>query len=98
MVLLNLFSLFILVTLIYGTSTNFNNRIHMIKSDVSTVLESEDYNTSIGARIGFWIIAKEMFLENPIFGVGIADNIKEKNHIFLFFEPSVQNHSKEYFP
>lgn len=81
MVLLNLFSLFILVTLIYGTSTNFNNRIHMIKSDVSTVLESEDYNTSIGARIGFWIIAKEMFLENPIFGVGIADNIKEKNHI-----------------
>ena len=81
MILLNFFLLSTFITLIYLTSSNFNNRIHMIKSDVSTVLESKDYNTSIGARIGFWIIAKEIFLENPIFGVGIADNIKEKNHI-----------------
>jgi O-antigen ligase len=81
MILLNFFLLFVLVTLIYQTSTNFNNRIHMIKSDVSKVLESEDYNTSIGARIGFWVIAKEIFLENPLFGSGIADNIKQKNHI-----------------
>lgn len=81
MVLLNLFSLFILMTLIYQTSTNFNNRISMIKSDISNVVKSEDYNTSIGARIGFWIIAKEIFLKNPLLGVGIADNIKEKNYI-----------------
>lgn len=80
-IIINIFLLFIIICSSYFISNNFKERIHLIETDVSKVLESNDYNTSIGARIGFWIIAKEIFIKDPIFGTGVANNIKQKNLI-----------------
>lgn len=78
-----IFATFVSITfslyLAYNLSPNFNNRINEIEQDITKVLDSANYNTSIGARIGFWIIAKEISKENPLFGTGIANNINKKN-------------------
>jgi O-antigen ligase len=77
----SLFSLVLLFFLAYNFSTNFKNRIHLIKDDINQIILNENYNTSIGARIGFWIIAKDIFEEKPLFGTGIDNQIKTKNRI-----------------
>jgi O-antigen ligase len=63
----------------YNLSPNFNSRIQDIKNDVQSVINNSNYNTSIGARVGFWIVSKELIKENPLFGTGIANNINKKN-------------------
>lgn len=69
----------IVLFLAYNLSPNFKNRISDINSDVTKIIDNSNYNTSIGARIGFWIITKEILKDNPLFGVGIANNINKKN-------------------
>ena len=77
-ILITFTSMIFTLYLAYNLSPNFKNRIHAIESDISNILK-KNYNTSIGARIGFWIITKEILKENPLFGVGIANNLNKKN-------------------
>jgi O-antigen ligase len=63
----------------YNLSPNFKNRTYAMKSDITKVIDNSNYNTSVGARIGFWIVAKEILKDNLLFGVGIANNINKKN-------------------
>lgn len=74
-----LISISFILYLAYNLSPNFKNRIHGIESDVTKVINNSNYNTSIGARIGFWIITKEILKDNLLFGVGIANNINKKD-------------------
>lgn len=78
--LLSLFFIIILIFLAYNYSSNFKNRILAIQSDITKVLDNKNYNSSIGARIGFWIITKDILEENPLLGAGIANhnNIKKE--------------------
>lgn len=59
----------------YTLSPNFKNRMHLIQKDINGILENNNFKTSIGIRAGFWIITKEMFLEDPLFGVGTANHL-----------------------
>lgn len=78
-IFLSVVSIFLIIFLAYNFSPNFKNRINLIQSDVTNVLIDNDYNTSIGARIGLWEISKNLIYENPIFGVGISPTKDIKN-------------------
>ena len=75
---IGLFFILMLILVAYNFSNNFKNRIHAIETDITKVLNN-NYNSSIGARIGFWIITKDILKENFLLGVGIANhnNIKK---------------------
>jgi O-antigen ligase len=80
-IITSLFSLLLLFLLAYNFSTNFNSRLHLMKDDINQIILNENYNTSIGARIGFWIIAKNILEKDPLLGTGIANQINIKNRI-----------------
>ena len=69
---------FIFITF-YTYSEHFKNRINFIKSDISSLVEEKNYNTSLGARFGFWIIAEEITKDSSFFGIGIANHIKQRD-------------------
>ena len=80
-IIASLFSLLLLFILAYNFSTNFNSRLHLMKDDINQIILNENYNTSIGARIGFWIIAKDILEKDLLLGTGIANQINIKNQI-----------------
>ena len=57
-------------------STTFHDRIIQGKSDIIEVVKNENYCTSWGGRVGTYIIAKDIIKENPLLGIGTADNMK----------------------
>lgn len=73
----------IILSSAYYLSPNFKNRILAIESDVEKIIYTSDYNTSIGARIGFWILTTEIIKDSPLFGVGIVNNINKKNEYII---------------
>lgn len=79
--LLTLLVLCGILTLFYNVSPNLKKRIAHGNSDVTKIYNNSNYNTSIGARVGLWIVAKEIFVNNPLLGTGIAANHIEKNKI-----------------
>lgn len=56
----------------YSLLPIFKERIQSISSDIS-LQEKGVYNTSLGARNGFWLIAYDAFKLNPLFGSGLGD-------------------------
>ena len=80
-IIASLFSLVLLFLLAYTFSTNFNSRLQLMKDDINQIILNENYNTSIGARIGFWIIAKDILEKDLLLGTGIANQINIKNQI-----------------
>lgn len=70
-----------ILSTIYLSSPNFKNRINQIGSDIVKMKENYNFNSSVGARVGFWIIAKETIKESPIIGVGINNHINYKNQL-----------------
>ena len=74
-------SILLIIFLAYNFSPNFKNRINLIQTDLKEVFYNGNYNTSIGSRIGFWIISKEIIYDYPLLGTGIANQINVKNSI-----------------
>ncbi len=66
-------------TLVYNFSPNFKARIANGRHDIKILQTNNNYYSSIGARIGLWIVAEKMFIQNPILGVGVANNLHAKN-------------------
>ena len=74
-------SLFITLTLLvlipyvaFTFSPNFKTRMIQTYNNVNTI----SYSTSIGSRIGLNIVAKDIFVQHPILGVGVGDHLSEK--------------------
>ncbi|WP_310442328.1 O-antigen ligase family protein [Sulfurimonas sp.] len=88
--ILAFFSILILVVstfyIAYQTSPNFKTRFDIGVSDINKIIENEDYCTSFGLRLGAWSVGGEIFLDNPILGIGVTnemDSLKDnitKNH------------------
>ncbi len=71
-------SLFLLLTIPYLAFTfspNFKTRMIQTYTNINKI----SYSTPIGSRIGLNIVAKDIFLQNPIIGVGVGDYLSEKN-------------------
>ena len=81
----NKFKAFVISTVLLGTivgsaytfSDTFHQRVAIGQADIVKVIEDKNYCSSWGARLGFWVIAGDIFSHNPIFGVGIKDNMSE---------------------
>jgi O-antigen ligase len=78
-ILTTIVTISIVLFLSYTLSPNFKNRISSANSDITKVINNSNYSTPIGARIGFWIIAKEITKDNLLLGLGVANNINKKN-------------------
>lgn len=80
------FLLFVIFFASYSISPNFKARVHVGISDITKVVSNNDYCSSIGLRFAVWEIGSEIFLDNPIFGIGVTNDmeaLKEsitKNH------------------
>lgn len=59
----------------YTLSELFKSRVNLALQDIQKVVDSNNYDSSWGMRLGAIIIGKEILLEHPMIGVGIADNI-----------------------
>lgn len=68
--------------LAYSFSDIFNKRVNQSITNINKIINEQNYCTSWGMRTGALIIGKDIVLDNPLFGVGIKDNIDElKNRI-----------------
>jgi O-antigen ligase len=65
----------------YNLSDNFKNRLNQIKSEIHVIKTKKTYNKSIGARVGFWIVTKDILEENLLFGTGIGNHNNVKKSI-----------------
>lgn len=57
----------------YKTSPIFESRINKSIISLKKLSENNNYCTSFGVRVGMWIVGSEIFIENPLFGVGTSD-------------------------
>ncbi len=69
--------LLVLPYLAFTFSPNFKERTLLTYDDIKNL----SYSSSFGARIGLDIVAKDIFLENPITGVGAGDYLSKKDEI-----------------
>jgi O-antigen ligase len=67
-----------IIALNYKFNSTFNSRVNLIKSDFEQILIKKDYYNSLGGRIGFWILTKDIIGQsnkNLLFGVGVNKNM-----------------------
>jgi O-antigen ligase len=69
--------LLIIPYLAFTFSPNFKARMLNTYNSMNNL----SYSNSIGARIGLNIVAKDIFLENPIIGVGVGDYLSAKDEM-----------------
>lgn len=69
--------LLIIPYLAFTFSPNFKARMLQTYDNISNL----SYSTPIGARIGLNIVAKDIFLESPVIGVGVGDYLSKKDEM-----------------
>ena len=68
------------IVLNYQFNSTFQERVNLIKSDIENITKEDNFNTSISARLGFWLITNDIITEsnkNLFLGLGAKQNIKE---------------------
>ncbi len=75
-ILISIITVFSLLIVAYLISPVFKNKVNLIQTDLITIKQSDNYDTSIGGRIAMQKVAISIIKENPIFGVGIGDDTK----------------------
>jgi O-antigen ligase len=68
--------LFIGYFLAYKYSPTFKNRLDQTINSFNKVLIHNNYHTSLGTRLGYWIYSCDIIKDNLLFGVGDGDHIK----------------------
>jgi O-antigen ligase len=71
----------LLVTAAYNYSTTFHDRVYDAINSTVNVIQSNDYCSSWGSRVGAYITAQDIILEHPVLGAGISDNMDSFRHI-----------------
>ena len=60
----------------YQISDSFKKRSHMVLSDIEHMTKL-NFNTSLGIRAAYWVSTYNIFIQNPLIGVGLGDYIDE---------------------
>lgn len=88
---------FIIPYLAFTFSPNFHQRMLQTYNNLTHI----SYTTSIGSRIGLITVAKDIFLEHPLMGVGVGDHLTEKTKMVeakypdrLYVEELVHYHNQ----
>jgi O-antigen ligase len=71
----------ILVIAFYSVD-NFNHRVKATVNDL-TSFSDKHYQSSIGIRLSYWPVTKDIFLENPIMGVGIGGALTASHNEYV---------------
>ncbi|MEN8304493.1 MAG: O-antigen ligase family protein [Campylobacterota bacterium] len=58
----------------YQVSPVFESRVDMTIKNISSIENENFYCSSLGKRLGQWSVGSEIFLDNPIGGIGISKN------------------------
>ncbi len=66
--------------LAYSFSSNFPSRVHQFEKGISKIIHDNDYTGQGGMRAALWIVGTEVFMDNPINGVGIGNVMKDANY------------------
>jgi O-antigen ligase len=69
--------LFIILFSAYKYSPVFQTRINDMYINIKNIIYYNDFNTSSGVRIGFYIIGYDILKDNPLIGVGVSDTMNE---------------------
>lgn len=85
----------------YKNISIFKSRIDVAIVDINKIVNHNDLSTSFGTRVGFIQLGWEIFKDNPVFGVGLKDNIElrmqyarenENNAMLHFTKWAVDTH------
>lgn len=71
-ILLSALAVVMIFFLAYNTLDLFKQRIQQGFDDIAHI-ENASYDSSIGIRVAFWMVALEALKEKPLFGYGIGD-------------------------
>ncbi|MCF6310136.1 MAG: O-antigen ligase family protein [Sulfurimonas sp.] len=84
------FSMLILIAAIlftaYQVSPVFKQRVQASISETKNINTNDKYSGSLGQRVAVWIIGSEIFMDNPLLGIGVScemnvmDDYITKNH------------------
>jgi len=75
----------------YNLSSVFKNRVDGFFNQTEMAVESRNYHTSTGIRIGYYNYAIDFFKENFLFGVGTSDHSVEFLNFIEEHEENKQN-------
>ncbi len=75
----------------YKISSNFHNRIDYGISNLKNALIYHNFKSSWGGRLYCWILAKDMWLKSPIFGIGMGNTKKEMQIVTKKKHPEMYN-------
>lgn len=73
-IVLSMLSVVMIFFIAYSTLGHFKKRADEGVRDVKHIV-NENYNSSFGVRVAFWLVAGEVLKEKPLFGNGIGDFI-----------------------
>lgn len=63
----------------YQASPVFKSNVHASISEIEKISNGNRYCTSLGQRIAVWIIGGEIFIDNPILGIGVSCEMNTMN-------------------
>jgi O-antigen ligase len=66
-------------SLAYNFSHNFAARIHQFEKGIEKVFTKQDYTDQGGMRAAMWIIGAHTFVDNPLIGTGIGNEMRDAN-------------------
>jgi len=67
--------------LAYSNSSIVKSKVYSIKHGLVNAYEKQEYQGSVGLRIGWWIYSYDVFKNNILFGVGTGDHLDEVKKI-----------------
>ncbi|MCK9473428.1 O-antigen ligase family protein [Sulfurimonas sp.] len=73
------FMLLVIFFASYSISPNFKARVNVGITDIAKVLSKDDYCSSIGLRLAVWQIGGEIFIDNPVLGIGVTNDMEALN-------------------
>jgi len=71
--------LFTTAFLAYNFSPTFQKRTLEFKNDIVQMVIKKQYNGTLSIRVALWTIGLENFKQHPIIGIGIGNEMQEKN-------------------
>jgi O-antigen ligase len=77
----------------YNLSSIFHERVNGFFNQTQAAVTDKNYATSTGTRVGYNLYGYDLFLENPIFGVGTGDHIEEFLNYIKKVETNLANYN-----
>lgn len=88
---LSLIAIMGVYALLYNLNEPFQNRIVGMVEQTNATIKKQEYQGSLGVRIGFYVYGYDLIKDNFLFGVGSGDHIDEFNTYVRKHEQNLQN-------